>query len=67
MKLIDAYWALPVNRLRIICDCGITLDHPSNVSLVLCPGCQRAELWHGVDPAPHHGPWSEPVMENQVS
>jgi hypothetical protein len=28
MRLIDARWALPVNRLTVVCDCGVTLDHP---------------------------------------
>jgi hypothetical protein len=62
MRLVDAFWALPVNRLWVICDCGEILGHPSNVSLVTCPTCRRAEFWHGVDPKPSSGPWSEPVM-----
>jgi len=63
MLLTDVYWSLPVNRIRVLCDCGQLLDHPTNVSLVVCPECQRFELWHHVDPKPESGPWSEPVMQ----
>lgn len=66
MRLVDARWALPVNRLAVVCDCGVMLDHPSNVSLVTCPACGRAELWHSVDPRPNAGPWSEPVMQRAM-
>jgi hypothetical protein len=66
VKLVDVYWALPVNRLRVVCDCGSHIDTPSNFSLAICPRCRRAELWHSVDPRPVSGPWSEPVMENVV-
>jgi len=64
MRLIDAYWAHPVNRLWVHCDCGELLNHPSNVSLCQCPKCDRAELWHGIDPKPKSGIWSEPVMQS---
>ena len=63
MKLIDVYWTPVVNRFVVLCDCGITLDHPSRVSLVVCPKCGRRELTHGVEPRPRSGIWSEPVME----
>ena len=67
MILKDARWALPVNRLSVLCDCGAYLDHPSNVSLVICPLCRRYELWHSLNPgAPKGQPWSEPVMKNEV-
>ena len=62
MQLRDVRWASSVNRLTVACDCGAVLDHPSNVSLVVCPMCGRYELWHSVDPRPQEGPWSEPVM-----
>jgi hypothetical protein len=67
MHLIDVYWSLPVNRIRVLCDCGRTLDHPTNVSLVVCPQCRRFELWHSIEPRPQSGPWSEPVMQHRVS
>jgi predicted RNA-binding Zn-ribbon protein involved in translation (DUF1610 family) len=66
MTLLDVYWTPHVNHLRIACDCGATLDHPSRVSLVRCPVCGRAELWHGIEPRPEAGPWSEPVMASAV-
>jgi hypothetical protein len=65
MRLVDARWALPVNRLTVVCDCGVTLDRPSNISLVQCPLCRRAELWHSVDPVVPGRMWSEPVMRNE--
>jgi hypothetical protein len=51
-----------VNILAIICDCGVSFVWPSHVSLAECPGCQKRELWHDVEPKPATGPWSEPVM-----
>lgn len=77
MKLIDAvfsrYAFVPAvgsrtshNVLIIRCDCGTKFAAPSDISLVKCPGCSCEELWHGVDPKPLSGEWSEPVMENLV-
>lgn len=66
MKLVDVRWAVPVNRLTVKCDCGCTINWPSNVSLVVCP-CGRRELWHDVEPKPRFGPWSEPVMRSAIS
>jgi hypothetical protein len=63
MVLFDVYWTPEVNRLRIRCDCSALIDHPSRFSLVRCPRCHRAELWHAIEPRPNDGPWSEPVME----
>lgn len=65
MKLIDAYWTPGVNHLWVACDCGALLNHPSKVSLCQCPKCGRAELWHGIDPRPASGPYSESVMQSQ--
>jgi len=48
MFLVNVYWPLPVNRLRVLCNCGATLNCPSHVSLVQFPKCGRSELWHGV-------------------
>ena len=62
MTLMDVMWALPVNVISVVCDCGHGFIHPTNYSLARCPRCGRAELWHSVDPAPQSGPWSEPVM-----
>lgn len=64
MNIVHVRWSIPVNRLTVICDCGCSIDWPSNVSLVRCPRCGRQELWHDVDPKPQSGPWSEPVMRN---
>jgi hypothetical protein len=66
MHLIGVRWGSPVNRLTVKCNCGLTIDWPANVSLVTCPRCRYAELWHSVDPKPASGPWSEPVMENRI-
>jgi hypothetical protein len=64
MMLLDVYWSLPVNRLVIQCDCGITFDAASNYSVVRCPRRGKVELWHSVDPRASSGPWSLPVMQH---
>jgi len=34
------------NRLWVLCNCGRIIDHPTNISLVECPTCNLADLWH---------------------
>lgn len=66
MILMDSMWALPVNVLSIVCEeCNVGFIHPTNYSLVRCPRCGIAELWHEVAPRPSSGPWSEPIMERR--
>jgi len=65
MRLIDVYWTPNVNHLKVICDCGHNIDHPSRISLCECPSCGRAELWHSVKPAA--GIWDKPVMRNEMT
>lgn len=62
MKLLDVRWSLPVNKLIVLCDCGLLMEHPSNYSVVRCCHCNRQELWHAIEPKPQTGPWSLPVM-----
>lgn len=52
----------PTNIVGVHCDCGVFFAWPSHISLATCPGCNRQDLWHAVDPRPESGPWSEPVM-----
>jgi hypothetical protein len=66
MTLINVYWTPRINMLVVFCDCGEILHRPSNYSMVQCPVCRRAQLWHDGDPKPKKGRWSEPVMTNLV-
>ena len=66
MKLVDAYWTPVVNRLLVVCDCGQRIDWPSGVSMVECPECGRAELWHGINRVAATSRWRQPVMTNDV-
>jgi hypothetical protein len=46
VKIVDVEWTSYVNRLTIVCDCGMEFKHWARFTQAKCPRCGLVNAWH---------------------